>query len=188
MLHIFRITIVSIFFAFLCSCVTTSLSSYTDPAFTGVTFDSVAIWADTSDLEWRQDLETSMQERVVTTTGAKAVRVMDIAPPTRDYDVTEIFQLMRGVGVEAVVVIVFTETGVAQTVSGNQYGVYTSDMPWAEAAVDLYQVESGTKVWTGTAKTQGDEFTDWEAVRRSAGSKVIAELLANGLLPPPREK
>ena len=94
MLHIFRITIVSIFFAFLCSCVTTSLSSYTDPAFTGVTFDSVAIWADTSDLEWRQDLETGMRERVVSKTGAKAVRVIDIAPPTRGYDATEIFQLL----------------------------------------------------------------------------------------------
>ena len=188
MLQIFRLATVTIFFALMCSCVTTSLSSYTDPAFTNITFDSVAIWVDTSDLKWRQDLETIMQERVVTTTGAKAVRVMDIAPPTRDYDVTEMFQLMRGVGVEAVVVIVFTETGVAQTVSGNQYGVYTHDMPWAEAAVDLYQVESGIKVWTGNTKTQGDEFTDWEAVRRSAGSKVIAELLASGLLPPRREK
>ena len=166
-------------------CVTTSLSSYTDPAFTGVTFDSVAIWADSNDLEWRQDLETSMRERVVSDTGAKAVRVIDFAPPTRNYDAAEIFQLMRGAGVEAVIVVAFTDTGVAQTVSGNQYGVYTSDMPWAEATVDLYQIESGVKVWTGTAKTQGDEFTDWEAVRRSAGSKVIADLLAKGLLPPP---
>ncbi len=84
--------------------------------------------------------------------------------------------------------VTFTETGVVQTVSGNEYGVYTSDSPWAEAAVDLYQVESGAKVWTATVKTQGDEFTDWEAVRRSAGSKIIAELLANGFLPPPREE
>ena len=188
MLQIFRIATASILFAFLCSCVTTSLSSYTDPAFAGITFDSVAVWVDTSDLEWRQDLESSMQERVVTNTGAKAVRVIDIAPPTRGYDASEIFELMRGAGVEAVIVVAFTETGVAQTVSGNQYGVYTSDTPWAVAAVDLYQVESGAKVWTGTAKTQGDEFTDWEAVRRSAGSKVIAELLANGFLPPPREE
>ena len=188
MLQIFRIAIVSIIFALLCSCATTSLSSYTDPAFTGVTFESIAIWADTSDLEWRQDLETSMQERVVTKTGARAVRVIDIAPPTRDYDAIEMFQLMRGAGIEAVIVVVFTDTGVAQTVSGNEYGVYTSEMPWAEAAVDLYQVESGAKVWTGTAKTQGDEFTDWRAIRRSAGSKVIAELLANGLLPPPIEE
>jgi len=184
MLQIFRIGIVSIIFAFLCSCVTTSLSSYTDPAFTGATYESIAIWADTSDLEWRQDLETGMQERVVTNTGAKAIRMMDIAPPTRDYDFTEMFQLMRGADTDAVIVVELTDTGVAQAVSGNEYGVYTSDMPWAEATVALYEVESGTKVWTGTVKTQGDEFTDWGAVRRSAGNKVIEDLLANGLLPP----
>ncbi len=185
--YVLRITIVSCFFALLCSCATTSLSSYTDPAFTGTTFESVAIWADTTDLEWRQDLETSMQERVVATTGATAIRVMDIAPPTRDYDFNDVFQLMRGDGVEAVIVITLTETGVAQSVGGNEYGVYTSDTPWADMAVDLYQVESGAKVWTGTAKTEGDEFTDWEGVRRSAGNKVIADLLANGHLPLPSE-
>ena len=188
MFQIFRIAAASIFFALLCSCVTTSLSSYTDPAFTDVTFDSVAIWADTSDLEWRQNLETSMQERVVVKTGAKATRVIDIAPPTRDYDAAEIFQLIQGAGVEAVIVVALTGTGVTQVVSGNQYGVYTSEAPWSEAAIDLYQVESGAKVWTGTAKTQGDEMTDWEMIRRSVGSKVIAELLTNGFLPPPREE
>ena len=169
-------------------CVTTSLSSYTDPAFTGATFESIAVWANTSDLEWRQDLEKSMQERVVSNSGAKAVRVIDFAPPTREYDAAEIFQLMRGTGVEAVIVVAFTDTGVAQTVGGNEYGVYTNETPWAEAAVDLYEVESGAKVWTGTAKTQGDEFTNWVDVRRSAGRKVIAELLANGLLPLPSEE
>lgn len=188
MLQVFRIGLVSIIFAFLCSCVTTSLSSYTDPAFTGATFESLVIWADTSDLEWRQDLEAGMQERVVTKTGATAIRMMDIAPPTRDYDLTEMFQLMRGADTDAVIVVELTDTGIAQTVSGNEYGVYTSDMPWAEATVALYEVESGTKVWTGTVKSQGDEFTDWGAVRRSAGSKIIADLLANGLLPPPGEE
>ncbi len=187
MLHNFRLTTISVSLLFLSSCATTSISSYTDPAFTGVTFGSVAVWADTSDLEWRQDLETSMQERIVSTTGAKAIRTIDIAPPTRGYDAIEMFQLMQGVGVEAVIVVAFTETGVAQTVSGNEYGIYTSDMPWAEAAVDLYQVESGTKVWTGTAKTQGGDLANWDIVRRSAGNKVITDLLANGLLPPPAE-
>ncbi len=187
MLQIFRIGLVSIIFVFLCSCVTTTLSSYTDPAFADVTFDSVAVWADTSDLEWRQGLETSMQERIVLETGATAVRVIDFAPPTREHDATEIFQLMQGEGVEAVIVVTLTDTGATQVVSGNQYGVYTSEAQWAEATVDLYQLESGAKVWTGTAKTQGDDMTDWAAVRRSAGSKIIADLLANGLLPLPRE-
>jgi len=53
-----------IVFTFLSSCATTSISSYTDQAFTNATFDSVAIWADTSGLEWRQDLETIMQDRM----------------------------------------------------------------------------------------------------------------------------
>ncbi len=81
----YRVVLAAAFVAVLCSCVTTSLSSYTDPAFTDATFDSVA-------------------------------------------------------------------------------------------------------VWTGTAKTKGDEFTNWHMVRDSAGSKVITELLANGLLPLPREE
>jgi len=188
MLHDFRPLKVAILVALLSSCASTSLSSYTDPAFTNATFDSVAIWADTKDLEWRRDLETNMQELVVTTTGAKAMRVLDIAPPTRDYNVAEVFKLMRGVGVAAVVVIAFTETGVTQSVSGNQYGVYTTEAPWAAGAVDMYEVESGAKVWTGTTKTEGDAFTTWKGIRNSQGSKVIAELLTSGLLPPPHEK
>jgi hypothetical protein len=126
-----------------------------------------------------------MHDRVVTKTGAAAIRVIDIAPPTRDYDSTEVFQLMGGAGAKAVIVVTFTDTGVAQSVSGNQYGVYTSDSPWAQADVTVFEVESGAKVWTGTAKTQGDDMSDWATVRRSAGSKIVEELLAEGLLPPP---
>jgi len=187
MLHFLRVATVSISFLFLCSCATTSLSTYTDPAFADVTFDSVAIWADMGDLEWRQDLETRMQQRMATKTGAKATRVIDIAPPTRGYNVDEVFQLMRGVGIQAVLVVAFTETGIKQTISGSGDGVQTYNKPWGEATVDLYHVESGNKIWTGNATTRGDAFTDWEEVRRSAGTKIIAGLLADGLLPPPSE-
>ena len=57
-------------------------------------------------------------------------------------------------------------------------------MPWAQADVALFDTETGSKVWTGTAKTQGDEYTDWAAVRRSAGNKIVSDLLDNGLLRP----
>jgi hypothetical protein len=171
--------------ALLSACASTSLTSFTDPDFVGVTFQSVAVWTDADDLEWRQDLEATMQDRILATTGAQVFRMVDIAPPTRDFDTTEVFQLMRVAGADAAIVVAFADTGVSQKVSGNQYGVYTSEMPWANATVVLYEVESGAKVWTGTAKTQGDEFTDWAAVRRSVGRKIIDELLANDLLPPP---
>ena len=169
MLHLFRAATVVAPLVFLYSCASTSLSSYTDPAFVGATFDSVAIWADTNDMEWRQDLETRMQQRVVSKTGAQASRLMDIAPPTRGYSVDETFQLMLGAGIQAVIVVTFTDTGINQTISGNEYGVQTYDKPWGAASIDLYHVESGVKVWTGSASTRGNAFADWDDIRNSAG-------------------
>ncbi|MGB5690041.1 MAG: hypothetical protein WBM45_12255 [Woeseiaceae bacterium] len=110
-----------------------------------------------------------------------------VAPPTRDYEPSEVFQLLRGTDVEAVIIVSLTDTGVTQSVSGNQYGVSTYESPWAQADVTLFDIETGSKVWTGTAKTQGDEFTDWAAVRRSAGNKIVSDLLDNGLLRAPAQ-
>lgn len=56
-------------------CASTSISDYTDPSYADATFYSVAIWAKSDDLEWRQDLETKMQQRVQSHTGASAIRV-----------------------------------------------------------------------------------------------------------------
>lgn len=183
----FRIATILISLAMLGACATTSFSSYKDPAFTDATFQSLAVFADSGDLEWRQDLETIMHDRIVATTGARAMRMVDIVPPTRDLDTSEMFQVLRAAGADAVLVVAFIDSGVTQTVSGNQYGVYTIESPWAQADVAVYEVETGTKVLTGTAKTEGDTGADWRTVRRSAGDKIIEDLVVKGLLPPPDE-
>jgi len=170
----------------LASCASTSITDYTDPSYTETTFHSVAVWAHTTDLNWRQDLETRMQARVHSETGATAVRAIDISPPTRAFSVDETYQLLAGANVDAAIVVVFTDSGVSQSISSDGYGnVNTYDKPWSEATVNLVDVKSGSVAWTGTAKTRGNAFADWNDIRQSAGNQVIARLLANGILPPP---
>ena len=166
-------------------CASTSISDYTDPSYVDVTFYSVAIWAKSDDLEWRQDLETKMQQRVQSHTGASAIRVIDVAPPTRGFSVAEIYQLLQGANVDAAIVIVFTDKGVRQSVSSDGYGnVSTSDEPWGEATVEVVDIKSSMVAWTASTSTQGDDFTGWDDIRRSAGNRIISQLLSIGMLPP----
>ncbi len=167
-------------------CASTSISDYTDPSYADTTFYSVAIWwAKSDDLEWRQDLETKMQQRVQSHTGASAIRVIDVAPPTRGFSVAEIYQLLQGANVDAAIVIVFTDKGVRQSVSSNGYGnVSTSDEPWGEATVEVVDIKSSMVAWTASTSTQGDDFTGWDDIRRSAGNRIISQLLSIGMLPP----
>lgn len=169
---------------FLQSCVSTSLSDFTDPSYADVTFYSVAIWAKTDDLAWRQDLETGMQNRVHSETGASAIRVIDIAPPTREFSVVETYQLLQGANVDAVIVIVFTDTGIKQTYHATDGNLQTYNKPWGQATVNLVDVKSSVIAWTGSTNSRGNAFADWDDIRQSAGNEVIKKLLAIGMLPP----
>jgi hypothetical protein len=167
------------------SCASTSLSDFTDPSYTDATFYSVAVWAKTDDLEWRQDLETGMQNRVHSVTGASAIRVIDIAPPTRGFSVEETYQLLQGANVDATIVLVFTDTGINQTYQTDGYGnLQTHNKPWGAATVDVVDVKTSAVARTGNTNTRGNAFADWDDIRQSAGNQVIKKLLAIGMLPP----
>ena len=139
----------------------------------------------TDDLAWRQDLETGMQNRVHSKTGASVFRVIDVAPPNRGFSVEETYQLLQGANVDAAIVVMFTNTGISQSYQTDSYeNLQTQNRPWGEATVNVVDVKSSIVAWTGNTKTGGNAFADWGDIRQSVGNQVIKKLLAIGMLPP----
>jgi hypothetical protein len=171
-------------------CATTSISDFTDPAYADMTYQSIAVWAKTEDLEWRQDLESVLQDRIVAKSGADATRVIDFAPPTRGFSNEEVLQLAQGRNIEAILVIAFTASGINQTYATNvgtgQLDTY--NRPWGNAEAMLIDVQGSSIAWKGNTSTSGNGYANWETIRASAGSTLVSRLLEIGLLPqPPNE-
>lgn len=62
-------------------------------------------------------------------------------------------------------------------------GGYNVNKPWARFTAELYDVETGEKVWYATANTGGNAFAKWKTIVRSMAGKTVSKLAKDGLIP-----
>ncbi len=77
------------------------ITAYVDPAYYSQTFDAIAVYSDSSDLQWRRIIETKTLE-TLHKNGVRAFSGSRLVPPTRQWTRTEGDSILRLAGVNAV--------------------------------------------------------------------------------------
>ncbi|MBU8934440.1 MAG: hypothetical protein KOO62_10590 [candidate division Zixibacteria bacterium] len=65
------------------------------------------------------------------------------------------------------------------TASGGYRGVN----PWSTTTAELYDIQTGNKVWRASASTKGNAFANFKNLARSVGGKIVVKLMQDGLIP-----
>ena len=171
----------SIFLVLLASaaCTSTRLTSYRDPAFKDVAYQSVVVAADVGDLDWREHLEGGIANQL-RGLGVEAWPSLRFVSPT--WPPEEQAKALRETGHPAVVLVSVGNSGVSQSFSVVSGTGYTSDQPWASMTTRLQDMKTGRVAWMATSQTEGDGFTSFDDVRRAYCLRVAKELVQQGLV------
>jgi hypothetical protein len=125
----------------LTGCVSTSISSYRDPAYTEKSYASFVVVAGFFQIGNQSYLESELVEEL-SERGIEAFRGIDILPPTRDLGPEEITQALRGSGAEAVLFVELTDFRTVGTYFPPTY--HTRGIVSTEEGVALVNDISGT--------------------------------------------
>lgn len=189
-------------------CASTNITSFKDPAFQSATFSRILIIANTSDLQWRQKLESRMVESF-NDAGVFAMESVLLFPPTRTLSNEEKVELLNQNSIDAYISVDVGESGVQDvyvpptgsstttkgevSVYGNraQYeekstttvqGGYTLSKPWAQFKTELHDVSSGSNAWIASSFTGGNAYANFDDVINSYCDKVVEQLKNDGLI------
>jgi hypothetical protein len=206
----FRRSLVLTSAALLLACVArTSVTSFVDPAYRQArSFSSVAVFALGVGLEERQTIENTVAQRLADH-GVRAIRGIDLVPPTRQVTEEEWTHDVLASGAETVLIISKTGQGVshayipqtyypgatsgtAQTVGNMTFfnfnqspsytmGGHTISKPRATYSAVLVNVQDGQPMWKADAKSRGNAFADYNDLGRSVGDETVDQLIADRL-------
>jgi hypothetical protein len=187
----------------------TSVTSFVDPAYRDTqTFSSVAVFALGVGLEERQIIEGTVAQRLADH-GVRAVRGIDLVPPTRQVTEEEWSHEILASGADTLLLIAKvgqdvthvyvpptyhpgTISGTAQTFGnttsmhltqspGYTTGGYTLSKPLATYTAVLLNVESGQAMWKADANSRGNVFADYNDLDRSLAEETAQKLIADHL-------
>ncbi len=192
----------------LAACVSTELSSQTDPDFRGAAFKRVLIIAEFRDLGLRQTAEKKFVHEV-REAGGFALTGSMLLPAGRPHSAEDIQRACRKHKLDAFAVISATAAGTTdhyvpptwqtegtahettdaqgkttrtETSSTVQTGGYTFQTEWAQFSAALHDATSGRLAWTATATSKGNRFTKTKDIAKSIGGKVALSMLTDGIL------
>ena len=191
----------------LTGCAWTSMNSYRDPTSHGRDpMSGIAIFAVIGDLGLRQTVELVAAKRFTELTSTRAVRAMDLLPPTRQISAQEATKTLLDSGIDGVLFMIltdaYTETyqapGMAMTsgfasIYGNSinYQGQTTYVPGARTTkprntynLMMADLRTGDIVWIASTFTRGNGYADTSVMTDSLVRSTIKELLAERLLLP----
>ena len=183
----------------------TSVTSFIDPAYRQTqTFSSVAVFAVGVDLEEQQTIEDTVAQRFAEH-NVRAIRGIDLVPPTRRVTKEEWTQDILASGADTVLIISKTGQGVshayvpqtyypgstsgtAQTLGGTTFfnfsqspgyttGGHTISKPRATYTAVLLNVHDGQPMWKADAKSRGNAFADFNDLGRSLAEETVDKLI-----------
>lgn len=202
-----RIMVAALALGLLAGCASTTMSTYRDPGTTGRSaMGSVAVFAIDGDLGSRQTVETVAVTRLTEATGTRAVRAIDLLPPTRNIPPEEATRILQEAGIEGVLFLVLTDAysdtyetpGTARTTGfGTLYGNslylhstttyqrgHTYTRPRTEHELKLVDVRSGQVVWMSTSRTRGNAYAGDGTMADSLARSTVNALLREQLVKP----
>ncbi|MGK9166254.1 hypothetical protein KXR53_08155 [Inquilinus limosus] len=204
-----RVLVLALTALLLGACVQTRVAGYVDPAYRGgATIRSMAVVAETPRLGEREALESAAVAEL-TANGVRAVRMIDLVPPTRLGGPAAEIAAIRTAGVRAVLRIAVDQRAtVARYIPptyvgdpffpygpwpyGYGYGRYpfagpVSSGSWVDEPVARYEARvqeaGGTAViWTGDATARGSSSADFADLAARAAKDLVARLRQDGVI------
>jgi hypothetical protein len=189
------------------ACARTRATRVQDPAYVGKSFTTPAIFADIADLQNRQLVEEAMVAELERH-GVRARAAIHLIPPTRDYVPQERLQMLRGAGVDSLIVITAawgstrhyvpvtsstTQTEGSMDIYGNHaayqersrtqyHGGYEVEKPWAKGEFVILDLANGRRAWLGTSETRGEAVASWNDIRKSACARLAQMMVADRIV------
>lgn len=197
--EIMRVLVIALTAA-LSACATTNITSFTDPDFKGHKYKSFVVVTPNLNLEYADLLQskicTSLQG-----SGAACTRALDMFPPTRSYDGSQIAQVLQSNGISGYLVVSYGGgASSAQQVGALHYGTatvyantvtaYGSSVPITSFSrsdgygIVLVDTQTFNKAWVGGAKTHAQglaNITD-NVFTSSLANEIAQQLAAAGFL------
>ncbi len=167
----------------LVSCVSTRITSVTDPQYKSFIIDKVVVVVNTSDL----DLKIKMESNLVSELNKKGVIAFngyDVLPPTRNYSENDLKNIFAKNNIDSILFISIAEMGYSQQtlttyqpytsqgtitrMGSNQYQysmqtqggpqTHTITKPRLNIITQLFDAKNGNKIWMSTARSSGNAF------------------------------
>ena len=196
-----RLLVLAGIVAVLLGCVArTDMTSFVDPAYRdGRNYSSVVIFAYGVPLEEQQVIEGAVVERFQLRE-VRALRGVDVVPPTRQVPIEEWGPYVEKSNVETVLIITAggkdtsqtyvppTSTyGMAQTVGNTTYlnmyqtPGYTISKPHAAYSAALIDQQNLQVVWMADATSRGNAFATFSDLGRSVAQEIVDRLVDDKL-------
>ena len=190
----------------LAGCATTRMTSQVNPELMDRGFDKVLVQCSFQSLEHRQLAEEKLCEEISRTAGCQCLKSSDVFFPGEEHSAEQIASRVAELDIDGVLTLQPTGSGTSSTyvpqtthttgsakVSGNTitgssttqtYGGYNISKPWAAWEAILRSTADGRVAWYATAASGGNAFAGWDDLIRSASTKTVAKLIADGVLHP----
>lgn len=174
-----------------CVVARTEVTSFKDPAYSEKPqFSSVIVFTTGMALDEKTAVETAAVQ-AFSDRGARALRGMDVVPPTRQLGDAELIETVLATGVQTVLVVSAGGKGheetyvppalyVGQTFS-TITGGYPISKPKAGYSAILIDTSTGSAVWQADALSRGKAFAEFSDLARSMAEKAVAKLYEDGV-------
>lgn len=175
-----------------CTGTRTNLTSFVDPSRHGQPpYTSVVVVGYQGTIEHQRTIETTVVE-LLTKSGVRAIRSIDIAPPTEDLSVEQWSDRLVASAVDVVLFIDRSESRVGESYVPPKYRAPTYYSPgyysggWIEkypvAFYDLELVEliGGKTVWKAEAGSHGSSAKRFTDLSRDVAEKAVQRLIEEG--------
>ncbi len=191
------LTICAISFILL-SCVTTKISSFTDPNTHLSDYKTILVLGNLSDIELRKTLESDLVQEFAAK-GIKAISYVNIISPLRNYSEDDLSQIYLENGIDAILSVALIDTTEqtmiipqqthvnyrSQYIDGQFISVpYTTttggySVSSMNASFEIIIIDTKTRelVLRATANTEGDEFYNMKLISKSLSKKIVEEFL-----------
>ena len=186
------------FLAVLTGCASSTLTSFTDPAFTNKQYKSFVIDYATSDLNRKNIVEKEVV-RLLKEKGIEAYTGLKLFPPTRKFTGKEAAELIINTGAEGYITITLTDAYTTSsyvpptyTTTPSYYGGYTTTSsggysvtePTERFKVELTDIASGEKAYQASGETSGTEFSNTEGMSKALALGLVEKLIEDRIIVP----
>lgn len=183
------------------SCIAkTDLQTIVRPEWSPHSFNRILVFHNSGDLGERKTIEDQFSAA-----NTAFVAAHEVLFPGEDYSESEVRGILQDNRIDAVLLVdpagqgsstsvipgqmttrcTVTVDGECQQTRTTATGPTTIAKPYANFSAQLLELETGTVVWTASAESGGNAFTDQDDLRKSLVSEIIEEFRSIGIVASP---
>jgi len=189
--------------------VRTDAHSFKDPVCGTKNIRKILVYANVKDMQYRDVIESKIVNYFVKWNyNCVAVRSIDIVMPTRTYSTQELQKLFKENSIDAILTFTVTNLGYTQhqmTIDqpyqtygnvykgGSNYYYYNSQTyggpqtynfskPYLDATADLFDPDTGNKLWTVALNSYGNAFANIDDALNDAMKTLVLKLEKDGVV------